>query len=557
MMILAVLLTALLGFTTAASIVDSRVDHLVSRRSLAKRQNDEGNHNITIFHINDVHAHLDQFLKSGTDCTDPKKGCFGGYARVKDMVDHLRPHQENSLFLNIGDEFQGTLFFTFYGGTKIAETINQLGFDALVPGNHEFDRGDDYLAQFLQNLTFPVVCANIHTNNTALSKALVPYHIFEKHNLAVIGLTTATTPSISNPGAGTTFDDPIAVVQKTVDEIYATTNVTRVIAMTHIGYEVDMEMAQKTRGLYMIVGGTGAAGKYPTIMRNLDGEEVFVVTSYKWGEYLGLIDVVFDSEGRIVEYVGAPIHLDNHTAQDSELQASIEEWREPFEAYAAEVVAFSVDTLDQTSCQDMECTLGDLVADATYAYRVNISEGAAGCILNAGGIRATIDAGNITRGEVLTSFPFGNAVTDVVFTGADLWKIFEGIVSKVNQWNQEEVTSFVQVSSHIRFTYNPHNTIGSRLISLTIGEATVTSTDVREYTIVTWDFIVTGGDNFWPKRTVGATLDSQDEALIQYLQSVGTVNVTLDGRIATTDAASPTNDESVGARMLPMMKTWN
>lgn len=58
------------------------------------------------FHINDVHAHLDEFRSSGTDCTDKTKGCFGGYARVKTVVDQIRATVEDSLFLNVGDEFQ-------------------------------------------------------------------------------------------------------------------------------------------------------------------------------------------------------------------------------------------------------------------------------------------------------------------------------------------------------------------------------------------------------------------------------------------------------------------
>ncbi|KAF9023510.1 5'-nucleotidase [Hymenopellis radicata] len=560
-------ITALVGLVGAKpSIVEERLDRLVSSHgNLDKRQSTEAGYNITIFHINDVHAHLDEFRSTGTDCTDATKGCYGGYARVKDMVDDLRPNQENSLFLNLGDEFQGTLFFTYYGGEKISETINQLGFDAFVPGNHEFDRGDDYLAEFLTNLTFPTVCANINTNNTALNATIVPYHIFEQHNLAVIAVTTSTIPSISKPGAGTHFLDPIEVAQATVNEIYATTNVTRVIAMTHIGYELDMEMAQKTTGIYMIIGGhshtllgdmEGAAGAYPTIKQNLDGEDVFVVTSYKWGEYLGFMDIIFDAEGKVTEFVGAPIHLDNTTAQDSELQAAIEEWRVPFEEYAAEVLATSVGVLDQTTCQAQECTLGDLIADATLAYRLNLTEGADGCILNAGGIRATIDAGEITVGEVLTAFPFGNAVVDVEFTGAEVWKILEGIVSGVNQWNNEEVTSFVQVSSTIRFTYNPDNAVGSRMISLNIANDTVTDATTKEYTIVTWDFVATGGDNFWPAQTGFATLDSQDVAFMQYLEEVGTVNVTLDGRISTTSATSALdqdNDGAMSADMRPIL----
>lgn len=76
-------------------------------------------------------------------------GCFGGYARVSTVVDEQRAVLNSSLFLNVGDEFQGTLFYSYYGGEKIAETINQLGFDGMTLGNHEFDGGDDMLGAFL------------------------------------------------------------------------------------------------------------------------------------------------------------------------------------------------------------------------------------------------------------------------------------------------------------------------------------------------------------------------------------------------------------------------
>lgn len=102
------------------------------------------------------------------------------------------------------------------------------------------------------------------------------------------------------------------------------------------------------------------------------------------------------------------------------------------------------------------------------------------------GVRATIEAGNITVGEVLTSFPFGNAVTEVTFTGADLWKIFEGVASQVNQWNNKAVTSTTQVSKEIRFTYNPDNAVGSRLISLSIKNQSISSQTTDKFTIVTW-----------------------------------------------------------------------
>lgn len=109
------------------------------------------------FHVNDVHAHLDEFASSGTNCTDPAKGCYGGYSRIKSQVDELREENPDNLWLNAGDEFQGTLFYTYYGPEKIAETVNALEFDAMTLGNHEFDGGDEELGEFLANLTFPVV----------------------------------------------------------------------------------------------------------------------------------------------------------------------------------------------------------------------------------------------------------------------------------------------------------------------------------------------------------------------------------------------------------------
>lgn len=107
--------------------------------------------------------------------------------------------------------------------------------------------------------------------------------------------------------------------------------------------------------------------------------------SYRWGEYLGYMDLTFDKEGKIVSYQGAPIHLDNTTAQEPELQAEVDEWRVPFDEYGKQVVASTVQVLDQTACQLSECTLGDLISDATLAYHHNVTAGADAALFNAGG----------------------------------------------------------------------------------------------------------------------------------------------------------------------------
>jgi 5'-nucleotidase len=375
------LLAAACFVAALAETAFAQEDHLVSRRKLSKRFIDEnGNYNISFYHINDVHAHLDEFSSSGTDCTRPERGCFGGYARVKTVLKETRPSHPDSLLLNVGDEFQGTMFFSFYGGEKIAEALNQIGFDAMTLGNHEFDRGDDHLGEFLENLTFPIVSANIFSDHPVLNRTIKPFHIFPQYELAVIGVTTETTPGISSPGKGTTFTDPVQAVQNTVDLIRSTTNITRIAAITHIGYEEDQRLARETSGLHLIMGGhshtplgdfAGAVGPYPTIVDNKDGDEVFIVTAYRWGEYLGYIDVTYDADGKILAYHGAPIHLTNTTEQDPELQAQIDAWRGPFEEYAKQELGYSNVVLDQTTCQQTECLLGDLVAEFVPLFPSN------------------------------------------------------------------------------------------------------------------------------------------------------------------------------------------
>lgn len=503
---------------------------------------------LAFFHVNDVHAHLDQYVKSGTDCKDPSKGCFGGYARIKTKVDELREANPDHLWLNAGDEFQGTLFYSFYGGEKIAETINDLKFDVMTLGNHEWDGGDEQLGEFLQNLTFPIVSCNVKSEYEGLNKTIKNYHIFEKYDLAVIGATTDTTPSISNVGDKTTFLDATTEIQKAIYEIRNNTDIRRIIALTHIGYEEDQKLAKNTEGLSLIIGGHShtllgemekAEGKYPTIVEDASGKEVFIVTAYRWGEYLGSIDLTFDKEGRALKYHGEPIHMTNATKLDKDLQAKIESWRGPFEEYAAEVLGTTENELDQTTCQKGDCLLGQVMCDAMLDYRRNLTENtdaepADFALINAGGVRATIDAGNITRGEVLTSFPFGNAIVELKFSGKDLRKVLEGAVSKKNQFNDKEVSSWFQVSKDIKIEYNPDNDAGKKLVSVMIGDKPLDD-DREDYRVVTLDFLAGGGDNIFVATKDFVTLDTQAEVLEGYITAMTPLTNDLEERVVESD----------------------
>lgn len=128
-------------------------------------------------------------------------------------------------------------------------------------GNHEFDDGDDVLAAFLTNLTFPAISANVHSTNKKLQRNIAPYKVFSTGkyrgmDLAVVAVTTETTKNTSNPGEGTTFEDPVVAVKRTVDYIKKHhRDVKRFVALTHIGYDKDIQLAKESTDISLIIGG--------------------------------------------------------------------------------------------------------------------------------------------------------------------------------------------------------------------------------------------------------------------------------------------------------------
>ena len=272
------------------------------------------------------------------------------------------------------------------------------------------------MADFLSGLKIPIISSNIHTENKKLAKQLLPYKVFNKYDLAVLAVTVDST-GLSHPGNGTTFEDPVEAAKRTVKAIKKKhRNIKRIVALTHIGFDKDIELAKATTDISLIIGGhshtllgdvAGAKGKYPTIEKNLDGDEVFIVTSYRWGEYVGFIDVEYDSRGKIVSYEGAPIHLTNATAEDKKLKFQVTEWSTAFKEYSNTILGTTEYPLIQSTCQSIECTLGDFSADSMEDYRAASVPNLAGAILNAGGIRSEIDAGKISLQNALDCFPFG------------------------------------------------------------------------------------------------------------------------------------------------------
>ena len=220
---------------------------------------------LTIIHTNDEHSHH-----------DPNSAGDGGIARQAAVIAQLRAALANTILVDGGDRFTGTLYHQQYRGQDNAQLMNMLGYEAMTPGNHEFDDGPDTLAAFINAVNFPVVSTNITvSDDSPLAGLMLPYTTVEVggQQIGLIGLTTADTPILSSPGEGVTFSEEYATVVQEAADALAAEGVNKIILLTHLGLGVDIALAPEISGVDVIVGGhshtllgnafTAAEGTYP------------------------------------------------------------------------------------------------------------------------------------------------------------------------------------------------------------------------------------------------------------------------------------------------------
>ncbi|KAJ8023887.1 5'-nucleotidase [Holothuria leucospilota] len=478
-------------------------------------------------HTNDVHARFEQFNRFGSDCSDEdaaEGACFGGAARRATKIKEIRDSYENTLLLDAGDQFQGTQWFVFYQGAATANFMNQLGYDALGLGNHEFDLGVEGLVRFLKNVTFPALSSNINASLEPELEALFQKSVILNvggEMIGIIGYTIRITPELSRPGRNLIFSDEISSVQAEADKMI-TAGVNKIIALGHAGYDLDLEMARNTVGIDVIVGGhsdtflyTGTPptnneviGPYPTIIvpEKSPEDRVLVVQDFTFGLYLGLLQVTFDDDGKITSYGGNPVLLDEYVEQDPDILAQINELAAPVDELGLVVVGetFVELTGDSATCRTRECNLGNLIADAMLESFVTYNGGESWStvgisLMNGGGIRTTVDQGDITVGDITNVLPFQATFDLFDLEGRYLLEALENSVSVYH--TNSGTGRFLQFSGLI-VTYNVNRPIGDRVVSVQVRCVDCAVPDYeplvlnKTYRIVGASFIVGGGDGF-------------------------------------------------------------
>ena len=239
---------------------------------------------LNVIHINDLHSRIEPINRFDSTCNaeDNAEGkCFGGYARVKTMIDQLRAElaDENVIVLDAGDQYQGSLMYTTYKGDVEAEMAEIVGFDAMAVGNHEFDDGDEGLAKLADAVSFPVISGNIDVSQSNVLAGKVDNHTVLEvggKKIGIISALAADTVETSSPSDAVIFTDEIESLQADVAALEAE-GVDIIIALTHVGVTKDMEIAAQVAGVDAVVGGHSH-----TLMSNTEeGAMLFIIKAIK------------------------------------------------------------------------------------------------------------------------------------------------------------------------------------------------------------------------------------------------------------------------------------
>ncbi|MCZ4432341.1 5'-nucleotidase C-terminal domain-containing protein [Agrobacterium sp. SOY23] len=512
---------------------------------------------LNILHINDFHSRIESINKFDSTCSAEEEGkneCFGGAARLLTAInqtrDALKAEGKNVLLLNAGDNFQGSLFYTTYKGTVEAEVLNAMKFDAMTVGNHEFDDSEDGLAGFLDKVQFPVVTANVvATAASKIGDRVKPSIVLEVggQKIGIVGAVANDTAELATPGPNITIAEDVAKISEQVQKLKQD-GVNKIIALTHVGYPRDLEFIAKIPDVDVVVGGhthtllsntdQKAEGPYPTVVDNPGGYKVPVVQAGQYSKYLGDLKVVFDDNGVVKESKGDPILIDSAFKPDEATLKRIDELKAPIEALKAKVVGTSEGPIegDRKVCRVKECSMGNLVADATLA-RVK-DQGVTIAFANSGGLRSSIDGGDVSMGEVLTVLPFQNTVATFQLKGEDIRAALENGVSQID----DGAGRFMQVSG-MKYSFDRSKPAGSRVVSIEVkeGDAFVPLDPAKTYIVAANNYVRTGGDGFKVFATKAINAydfgPNLEEAVAAYITANSPYKPYTDGRISEVTPA--------------------
>jgi len=443
-------------------------------------------HTLRILYVNDFHGFAEPYKPLGSDKFE------GGIAYLAGEVRRLRAEMP-SLLLAAGDMIQGNNWANLFQGESTIEVMQAMKFDAMVVGNHEFDFGQEVLRKRISEAGFPMLGANVEGFD-----ALRPYMIGEvgRVRIAIIGVATEDTPVSTHPRnvAGLKFGPPADVVGNYIKELKDKADI--IVVLSHIGYAADRTLAENVKGIDVIVGGHS----HTMLARPVKIGGTIIVQAWEHAKALGVLDLTVEDgkisgcQGRLEDIKPVP------DGEDRVVMAMVAKYRDRVSKVLDEPIGTAEADLDGEGVRKRETNLGDFIADI-----MRKTSGADAAIINGGGVRTSINKGEIKVKDVYSVLPFDNYIVAVKLTGAQLRQALEHGVSAVERGEGR----FPQVSG-LAFTYLPSAPAGSRVGQVLIGGRPLEPD--REYSVATNDFLAAGGDGY--KAFGDAVKSSKDFAVV-------------------------------------------
>ncbi len=459
---------------------------------------------LTIIHTNDTHSRV---------ATDERGGSIG-FEKIATLIKAAKAQNPNTLVLDAGDTLHGQTFATISRGQSIVDLMNIVGYDAMVPGNHDFNYGQERLLELKKTMDFPLLSANI--TNTDGEDFLSPYVIKEVDGIkiAIFGLSTPETAFKTSPDnvTGLIFEDPAVAAQRIVDELQGKADV--IIALAHLGldesstYRSDL-VAEKVTGIDLIIDGHS----HTTLESGKLVNGTLIAQTGDHDKNLGYVDLliengkVTDKKARLVKYQDAL-----EVASDEEVLKLFAKVEEENSKITSVVVGKTPVDLDgsRENARMQQTNLGSVIADAMIHQT-----GAHVAITNGGGLRASIEQGQITKGQVITVLPFGNYVRMLEVKGSTILAAMERGVSSYPELDG----GFPQVAG-MTYKFDPAKLAGERITEILVGAEVLDKN--KTYKLATNDFMSIGGDEYtmFADATLLGEFPGLDEATIEYLSVI-------------------------------------
>ncbi|MDF1618394.1 5'-nucleotidase C-terminal domain-containing protein [Petrocella sp. FN5] len=470
---------------------------------------------ITVFHVNDVHSRVIEYNNFG-------------FAKMATVVNEARAAGDHVLLLDAGDSFHGQTFATISKGASIARLMNLMKFDALTAGNHDFNYGQARLLELQAETDFPLLAANVLQADNALLLNDYVIKEFEGVKVAIFGLASPETTYKTHPDnvEGLTFEDPTVTAQRMVDLLTPMADI--IVCLGHIGNEgmyTSEAIVTAVDGIDLFVDGHSHSiyGEGSGMVVN----DTLIVQTNDYAKNLGKVTLTY-MDGAVTS--SATILTTEDAASiipDPDVLALIETVNTENEVITSAVVGTT--TIDLQGERDFvrtgETNLGNLIAEAM----LDVS-GADLAITNGGGIRASIPAGDITQGDIISVLPFGNYVITKSVMGSDIRSILEVGISDY----PVAKGAFPHIAG-MTIKFDSNLPVGAKLTEVMIGDELLD--DTKTYVLATNDFLGAGGDAYTALANypILGEFDALDEVLVAFMLENGTEKATVTGRISAIE----------------------